>query len=75
MGPIDIVYKSPITEKCAYPYIYGSYNTIHILKYYFTTIFLIINFQFLTNKWHLNVPLHAYSRSDSHVNKARKTPK
>ena len=75
MGSIGIVYRSPITEKYAYPCTYGSYDTIHTLKNYFITIFLIINFQFLASKWHLNIPLHAYSHSDSHVNKARKTPK
>ena len=39
-----------------YLYIFGSHDTIHTFKNYFTTVFLTINFQFSANKRYPNTP-------------------
>ena len=60
LGPMALFTAQPKTQKRAYPYIFGSHDTIHTFKIYFVTMFLTIKFQFSANKQYPNRPLKSY---------------
>ena len=57
LGPTTLFMTQRKIQKRPYPYIFWSHGTIHTFKNDFTTVFLVINFQFLANKRYPNMPL------------------
>ena len=56
LGPTALFTTQPKTQKHAQQSIFGSHDTIHTIKNYFSTVFLTISFQFSANKRYPNTP-------------------
>ena len=57
VGLMGIVYRLPNSVKYRFLGKFGSHNSIYTFKNYFATVFSIISFQFLANKWYPNTPV------------------
>ena len=54
VGPMGTVHVPPNSTKHRFLGEFGFHSTIHTFKNYLLSV---ISFQFLTNKWYLNIPL------------------